>query len=45
MTLVSNTGPLIALAKISRLSLLRELGWDPVFIPPRVLGKGGSRVD
>ena len=45
MTLVSNTGPLIALAKISRLSLLRTLGWDAVFIPPRVhrelLGKVG----
>lgn len=34
MIVVSNTGPLIALAKISRLDLLRKLGWSPVLIPP-----------
>lgn len=36
MILVSNTGPIIALAKIGHLSLLQALGWDSVLIPPRV---------
>jgi len=45
MTLVSDTGPLIALAKIAHLSILPQLGFDAVYIPFRVqrelLGKIG----
>lgn len=33
MSVVSNTGPLIALAKIDRLALLQRL-FGEVFIPP-----------
>ena len=36
MILVCNTGPLIALAKIQRLSLLQHLGIAQVLIPPMV---------
>lgn len=36
MTLVCNTGPLIALAKIDRLALLRGLRFQRICIPPRV---------
>lgn len=47
MSIVSNTGPLIALAKIDRLSLLKQL-FDDVFIPPLVwrelLGKSGAEA-
>lgn len=47
MSIVSNTGPLIALAKIDRLSLLKQL-FDDVFIPPVVwrelLGKSGTEA-
>lgn len=45
MTVVSNTGPLIALAKVDRLSLLQVL-FGEVHIPPAVyrelLAKGGA---
>ena len=36
MILVCNTGPLIALAKIDRLSLLQNLGLERILIPPMV---------
>jgi predicted nucleic acid-binding protein len=36
MILVCNTGPLIALAKINRLSLLQHLGLERILIPPMV---------
>jgi uncharacterized protein len=36
MILVCNTGPLIALAKIHRLSLLQHLGLERILIPPLV---------
>ena len=36
MILVCNTGPLIALAKIDRLSLLQNLGLERLLIPPMV---------
>ena len=36
MILVCNTGPLIALAKIERLSLLQNLGLERILIPPMV---------
>jgi uncharacterized protein len=49
MILVVDTGPLIALAKIRRMSLLRELGWQTLFIPPMVkrelLGKSGPESE
>ncbi len=45
MTVVSDTGPLIALAKVDRLSLLEQL-FEHVFIPPIVhrelLAKSGT---
>lgn len=44
MTVVSNTGPLIGLAKVGRLDLLQEL-FGEVLIPPtvqRVLAFGRS---
>jgi predicted nucleic acid-binding protein len=34
--LISDTGPLIALAKIEKINLLRVSGWDAVMIPPAV---------
>lgn len=34
MIVISNTGPLIALAKLNRLDLLKQLVPDGVFIPP-----------
>ena len=36
MILVCNTGPLIALAKIDRLSLLQNIGLERILIPPMV---------
>ncbi|SEH06421.1 DUF3368 domain-containing protein [Candidatus Venteria ishoeyi] len=36
MILVSNTGPLIALAKLDRLNLLHEMMPDGIFIPPTI---------
>lgn len=36
MIVVSNTGPLIALAKLDRLDLLKRLVPDGVFIPPTI---------
>jgi uncharacterized protein len=48
MSVVSNTGPLIGLAKIDRLALLQQL-FGEVFIPPVVhrelLGKAGAEAD
>jgi predicted nucleic acid-binding protein len=48
MSVVSNTGPLIALAKIDRLALLQQL-FGEVFIPPVVhrelLGKAGAEAN
>jgi predicted nucleic acid-binding protein len=48
MNVVSNTGPLIALAKIDRLALLQQL-FGEVFIPPVVhrelLGKAGAEAN
>lgn len=48
MSVVSNTGPIIALAKVDRLSLLKEL-FGEVFIPPTVnkelCAKSGSEWD
>jgi predicted nucleic acid-binding protein len=48
-TLVCNTGPLIALAKIKKIHLLNELEFKRVVIPPRVqkelLGKIGKESD
>ncbi|MBC8254138.1 MAG: hypothetical protein H8E35_08915, partial [Ardenticatenia bacterium] len=51
MTVVSDTGPLIALAKVDRLSLFEQL-FEHVFIPPAVhrelLAKSGpesARLD
>lgn len=47
MTVVTNTGPLIALAKINQLSLLKEMFTD-VFVPPAVhrelLAKSGPEA-
>jgi predicted nucleic acid-binding protein len=49
MTLVSDTGPLIALAKIGHLPVLGRLGFASVCIPSRVrrelLGKMGPESD
>ena len=36
MVLISNTGPLIALAKIGMLHLLPKLGWEAILVPPAV---------
>ncbi len=36
-TLVCDTGPLIALAKIQKIALLDELGFENILIPSRVL--------
>jgi predicted nucleic acid-binding protein len=36
MILVADTGPLIALAKVGKLHLLKNLIWQLVYIPPRV---------
>ncbi len=36
MILISNTGPIIALAKIQKLNLLEKLQWKEVIIPPMV---------
>jgi len=36
MILVADTGPLIALAKIGKIQLLKNLVWQVVYIPPRV---------
>ncbi len=36
MILISDTGPLIALAKIGKIDLLKNLVWKTVFIPPMV---------
>jgi hypothetical protein len=36
MILVADTGPLIALANIEKLDLLKNLTWQTVCIPPRV---------
>ncbi len=36
MILVCNTGPLIALAKIDRLSLLQSIGTERILVPPTV---------
>ena len=48
MSIVSNTGPLIALAKVNRLSLLEHL-FGEVFVPAVVyrelLGKSGMEAD
>lgn len=48
MRIVSNTGPIIGLAKIDLLFLLNQVAFD-VFIPPRVqrelLGKVGPEAD
>jgi len=48
MRIVSDTGPIIGLAKISKLSLLTRLA-EEIFIPPRVyrelLGKIGSEAE
>jgi len=45
-TLVSDTGPIIALAKIKKINLLNELSFQRLLIPPRVqkelLGKIGA---
>jgi len=47
--LISNTGPLIALAKIQKLSLLEKLELQGILIPPRVQkelrGKIGDESD
>ena len=48
-TLICNTGPLIALAKIQKMALLDELGLENILIPSRVqkelLGKIGEETD
>ena len=48
-TLVSDTGPIIALAKIKKINLLNELSFQRLLIPPRVqkelLGKIGAESD
>jgi predicted nucleic acid-binding protein len=48
-TLICNTGPLIALAKIKKIALLNELGLENVLIPSQVqkelLGKIGEEAD
>jgi len=48
-TLVSDTGPIIALAKIQKINLLNELAFQRLLIPPRVqkelLGKIGTESD
>ncbi len=48
MILVSNTGPLIALAKIGKIELLRNLNYEAVCVPPMVhkelWGKTGSEA-
>lgn len=48
-TLVCNTGPLIALAKIQKIALLDELGLENILIPSRVhkelLAKIGEEAD
>ena len=48
-TLVSDTGPIIALAKIKKINLLNELAFQRLLIPPRVqkelLGKIGAESD
>lgn len=44
MTLVSDTGPLIALVKIAHLSLLPQLGFDAVYIPTAVQERSGRRA-
>lgn len=49
MILVADTGPLIALAKIGKIQLLKNLVWQVVYIPPRVhkelWGKIGPESD
>ena len=44
MILVCNTGPLIALAKIDRLSLLQNLGLERILIPPMVQRELWGRI-
>jgi uncharacterized protein len=44
MILVCNTGPLIALAKVDRLSLLQNLGLERILIPPMVQRELWGRI-
>ena len=44
MIFVCNTGPLIALAKIDRLSLLQNTGTERVLIPPMVQRELRSKI-
>jgi predicted nucleic acid-binding protein len=44
MIFVCNTGPLIALAKIDRLSLLQNIGTERVLIPPMVQRELRSKI-
>jgi predicted nucleic acid-binding protein len=44
MILVCNTSPLIALAKIDRLSLLQNLGLEHILIPPMVQRESWGKI-
>ena len=44
MIIVCNTGPLIALAKVDRLSLLQNIGTERILIPPMVQKELWSKI-
>lgn len=47
MILISNTGPLITLAKIDKIDIIDQLGWEEVCIPEilLIMAKNQKTID
>lgn len=47
MILISNTGPLIALAKIDKSDIIDQIGWEEVCIPEilLIMAKNQKKID